>query len=238
MIAVLSGRFYIRLSFKDSFKPDRDAISQITKIGLPSMMEQLVMRTGMIIYNRAVAGLGTVSFAAHQILFNIQAMSFMTGQAFAVSATSLVGQSLGRRRPDMAHLYSARTRRIGMVFAVFLGVTFFFFGRQIIGLYTYDPYIIDIGGEIMMLMAFILPLQSSQFILAGALRGAGDTRATAIITFVSVLLVRPFMAIGLIELFHLGLWGAWIALMVDQMLRSLLVWLRFNSGKWKTVIKG
>jgi len=87
------------------------------------------------------------------------------------------------------------------------------------------------------MMAFMLPLQSSQFILAGALRGAGDTKATAIITFVSVLLVRPFLAIGLIELFSMGLWGAWIALAADQAARSGLVWLRFVSGKWKAVIK-
>jgi len=236
--AVLSRKFYITLSFKQSFKPDIEAIKQITKIGIPSMFEQMVMRVGMIIYNRAVAGLGTIPFATHQILFNIQAMSFMTGQAFAVSATSLVGQSLGRKRPDMAHLYAARTRRIGMIFAVFLGVVFFVFGSQIISFYTYDTDIISLGGDIMMMMAFILPLQSSQFILAGALRGAGDTRATAIITFVSVLIIRPFLAIGLIEIFALGLWGAWIALVADQVARSALVWFRFNSGKWKAVVKG
>jgi Na+-driven multidrug efflux pump len=189
----------------------------------------------MIIYSITVARLGTVAFATHQICFNIQAMSFMTGMAFGVSATSLVGQSLGKKRPDMAHLYAARTRRVGMVFAVFLGLIFFFFGRQIVGLYTDDQVIIDLGGSIMMMMAFMMPFQSSQFILAGALRGAGDTKTTAIIVLVSVMIIRPLVAVATIEYWELGLWGAWIALAADQALRSLLVWLRFISGKWKAI---
>jgi len=86
-----------------------------------------------------------------------------------------------------------------------------------------------------MLVAFILPFQSSQFILTGVLRGAGDTRATAMIIFITVLLVRPGMAILSINKLGWGLEGAWIALAADQLLRSLLVLLRHNSGKWKTI---
>jgi Na+-driven multidrug efflux pump len=86
-----------------------------------------------------------------------------------------------------------------------------------------------------MLMAFTMPFQSSQFILSGALRGAGDTKTTAIIIFISVLIIRPFAAIGTIEYLNLGLIGAWIALVIDQLVRSTLVLMRFNSGKWKSI---
>ena len=120
-----------------------------------------------------------------------------------------------------------------MTVSLVLAATFFFFGRQIAGLYTDDAAIILAGTSILKLVAFVQPFQSSQFILAGALRGAGDTRATAVITFLTVLLVRPGLAILLINVFHWGLYGAWIALVSDQLLRSLLVLLRYNSGKWK-----
>lgn len=78
------------------------------------------------------------------------------------------------------------------------------------------------------------PLQSSQFILAGGLRGAGDTKATAVITFITVLLVRPGIAILMIYGFHWGLEGAWVALVCDQLLRTILVFFRYKSGKWKS----
>lgn len=135
----------------------------------------------------------------------------------------------------MAQSYSNHTRRLGMAVSLFLAAAFFFFGRQIVSLYTNDLSVIEQGTRILKLVALIQPFQSSQFILAGALRGAGDTRATMVITFVTVLLVRPGLALLLINVFHWGLDGAWIALVTDQLLRSALVLLRYNSGKWKKV---
>ena len=202
--------------------------------GAPAMVEQLVMRAGMIIYTRTVAGLGTLAYAVHQVCMNIQSLSFMNGQAFAVSATSLSGQSLGRKRHDMAQAYISRTRKLGMCVSIFLGVIFFFFGGQIVALYSGgDQSLVDLGGKIMMFVALVQPFQSSQLILAGALRGAGDTKVTAVITFLTVLLVRPALAIFAINVLGMGLEGAWVALVIDQILRSLLVLLRYNSGAWK-----
>jgi putative MATE family efflux protein len=237
VLVILRGNQYLFLKLKEGFKPHWESLKSIFAIGLPAMLEQIVMRVGMIAYAKSVASLGTVLFAIHNICMNVQAMSFMNGQAFAISATSLVGQSLGKKRPDMAQAYSSRTRRIGMGASIILGLIFFFFGRQIVGLYSKEAEVITMGANILMFVALIQPFQSSQFILSGALRGAGDTRATAIISFITILIVRPGIALLAIYVFDWGLYGAWIALVADQLLRSLLVLLRYNSGKWKTAIK-
>lgn len=226
---------YIYLRLKDGFKPKMKYLKRIFNIGIPAMIEQIVMRVGMIIYSKTVASLGTVAFATHQIAMNIMAMSFMSGQAFSVSATSLVGQSLGKKRPDMAQAYSSRTQRVGMIIAIVLGSVFFLFGKQIVGLYTDDIVVINEGAKILRLVAIIQPFQSSQFILAGALRGAGDTRTTAIITFITILILRPGLAIIAINFLDLGLIGAWLALAIDQLIRALLIVLRYQSGKWKNI---
>ncbi len=235
MAVVLRGNHYIYLDIKKGFKPDWQAMKSIFNIGIPSMIEQVFMRTGMILYVKTVASLGTVAYATHQICMNIQAMSFMTGQAFGVSGTSLVGQSLGKRRPDMAQAYTSHTRRVGQVIAILLVLIFFFLGKPIVSLYTNEAEVIVQGARILMFVALVQPLQSSQFILAGALRGAGDTRATAIISFITILLIRPILAHYSINVLNWGLEGAWFALLVDQAVRSLLVMLRFNSGKWKKI---
>lgn len=232
--AVMNGRQYIILRFRDGFKPNMEEIKKIVDIGLPAMIEQLVMRVGLIIYTRTVAGLGTLAYAVHQVCLNIQSLSFMNGQAFAVSATSLMGQSLGKKRHDMAQAYTSRARKLGMCVSITLGVVFFFFGGQIVALYSGgDQSLVELGAIIMMFVAVVQPFQSSQLILAGALRGAGDTKVTAIITFLTVLLVRPTLAIFAINVLGMGLEGAWYALVIDQILRSLLVLLRYNSGAWK-----
>ena len=198
------------------------------------MVEQLLMRVGMIIFAKTVASLGTTAYATHQVCMNIQALSFMTGQAFAVSATTLMGQSLGKRRTDMAQAYCSRTRTVGFAFSILLALVFIFFGSEIVGLYNSDSEIIRIGGQIMFFVAFLQPFQSSECSIAGGLRGAWDTRTTAVITFVTVLLVRPLVAILVVHL-GFGLYGAWAALACDQLLRSGLVLARYRSGKWKLI---
>ncbi len=232
---ICAGKRYLHLRFRDGFKPDFGELRKVVQIGIPSMIEQLVMRAGMIIYSKTVASLGTVAYATHQVCMNIQGMSFMSGQAFAVSATSLVGQSLGKKRPDMAQAYCSRAQRIGFVVAVFIGLAFFFFGGAIVGLYNDEKEIVLTGADIMKLMAFTQPFQTSQFILAGGLRGAGDTRSTAVISFITILLIRPGVALLLINVFDMGLMGAWIAMVCDQILRTTLVFLRYQSGKWKSI---
>ncbi|MDY2712531.1 MAG: MATE family efflux transporter [Candidatus Faecivivens sp.] len=232
---ILKGNGFLKLELKKGFMPHKETLSNMLNIGLPAMIEQLLMRAGMIIFAKTVATLGTTAYATHQVCMNIQALSFMTGQAFAVSATTLMGQSLGKRRPDMAQAYCSRTRRIGMICAIVLALIFIFFGGNIVALYNKDSEIIRVGAQILLIMAVLQPLQTSQFIIAGGLRGAGDTRATAVITFITVLLVRPTLAILLVNTFNFGLYGAWIAMAADQLLRSTLVLLRYQSGKWKNI---
>ena len=231
---LLRGNGFLKLELKKGFRPDRRVLENMLGIGLPAMVEQLLMRAGMIIFAKTVATLGTTAYATHQVCMNIQALSFMTGQAFAVSATTLMGQSLGKRRTDMAQAYCSRTRTVGFTFSLVLAAVFVFFGGTIVGLYNSDPEIIRMGGRIMLIVAFLQPFQSSQFIIAGGLRGAGDTRTTAIITFITVLLVRPITAIVLVSL-GMGLYGAWFAMAADQVLRSALVLARYQSGKWKNI---
>jgi len=223
---------YLQLHIKDGFKPDFAALKDIIQIGLPAMLEQLVMRAGMIIFAKTVAGLGTVAYAIHQVCMNILSMSFMLGQAFAVSSTSLVGQSLGKKRSDMAKAYASRVSRIGFVFSFILGIVFLLFGKQIVMLYSNETEVIETGAIMLRYVALVQPFQGAQFILAGALRGAGDTKVTAMITFLTVLLIRTSVAIVLVNVVGMGLSGAWIAVAVDQLLRSALVFARYRSGRW------
>ena len=70
-------------------------------------------------------------------------------------------------------------------------------------------------------------------VTTAAMRGAGDTKYTAMVTFITVLLVRPIIAIYTIKVLEWGLIGAWIAMVADQLLRTTLIFLRYNSGKWR-----
>ena len=233
VIAISKKSCYIHMNLHDDFRPSRKELAEIAAIGLPAALEQFMMRIGSMIFSKAVASLGTVEFAAHQVCMNIQSLTMMNGQVFSISSTSLTGQSLGKKRPDMAQAYTTRCKRCGMAIAITLGILFVIFGRPLSGLYTNDATCITLCIQILWIVAFIQPFQSSQFIVAGALRGAGDTKFVAKLTFFTVMLLRPGLALLAINVFSLGLPGAWFAILTDQIIRSALIAWRYQSGRWK-----
>lgn len=224
-----------RIPMSEKFRFDGKTIKNLIRIGLPASFEQLALRLGIFFFVRIVASLGTVVYAAHQIALSILALSFNPGQAFGIAASTLVGRSLGETKPREAELYSRSARQIGSVFSSVIAVLFFFFGRHLVGLYTRDPQIIDNAAVALQIIALVQPFQSSQLILAGALRGAGDTVWPLIATVVGVLLIRIQLAMLLVNRMGMGLAGAWIAVLVDQLIRWALIFVRFRSGRWKTI---
>jgi len=229
---VFGGKHYLHFEVRKTFRIDGSSMRDVVNIGFPAMVEQLFMRAGVMIFTRAVAGLGDTLYATHQICMSVQALSFMMGQAFAASATTLMGQSLGKRREDMASIYMHYTRSVGLISSVVLGILIAVFNRGIVAVYNSSPEVIAAGSGIMLLIAASQPLQATQFIVSGGLRGAGDTRYTAFVVMITTLGVRSILAVLLVTVLDWGLWGAWIALMLDQVLRTVLMVARYNTAKW------
>lgn len=230
-----SGRSQIYLSFKTRFKFSRDTLYNLIKIGVPASGEQMIMRVGILLFVRIVAGLGTAVFAAHQIALSILGLSFNPGQAFGIASSSLVGYALGRKDPELASRYSREARRIGSLISSLMAVIFFFFAPQLVALYNRDPVVIANAALALRLIAVIQPFQSSQLILTGALRGAGDTLWTMISTFFGVLVVRVTLGFIFVNLLQWGIAGAWMAVLIDQLMRWVIIYLRFRSGRWRSI---
>jgi len=230
----LSDFIELRLTGR-TCKPDFVMLKRILKIGLPSAAEQLALRTGLLIYTITITALGTDVFAAHQIVLTILNMSFVNGQAFGIAATSLTGQALGRDDPDSARESSLACRRIGSIISTGMGVLMFLFRKELMTLFTSEADIIALGAGIMVLTALIQPFQSSFQIYAGALRGAGDSLYPAISMGVGILGIRPLLSFLCIQWLGLGLFGAWIALFVDQIVRFCMIRRRFLKGKWMRI---
>lgn len=236
VIAVMfSGKYVVRLTLTNFFRLDREIIRKIFSIGYPSAIEQIVMRVGMLIFVKIAASLGTIALAATQIAFNIFGMSFMPGMAFSIAASTLVGQSLGAAKPELAEKFGWQVRRMGSIVAGAMGLVFIIFANYIMMLYTTDPEIIANGVIGLRIMGLIQISQSTQFILGGALRGAGDTKYPLYSTFIGVWGFRVLLSLIFVFVFHLGITGIWIAAAVDQFARSLLIYRRFKQGKWKTM---
>ena len=158
--------------------------------------------------------------------------------AFGAAATTLMGQSLGRGRPDLARLYIKMTQRMSYLVSGLVAGMLFFGGGLIGSLYSGDTELIRLAANMLKIIALANPVSNARFVYTAALRGAGDSRFAAVITFVGVLLIRPLISLVLIVPylpFRMGLAGVWIALCSDGLACFALSRFRFMQGKWEAI---
>ncbi|MDR3332501.1 MAG: MATE family efflux transporter [Synergistaceae bacterium] len=229
---------YLKFDLRQLVRIDLSMIRRLLNIGLPALGEQLIMRVGMLIFTAIITSLGENAYASHMIAINIQQLSFTTGLAFGAAAATAVGQSLGRVRADLAMIYVRTTQNMCSLVSLIVAVFLFFGGEMVASLYSNDVDIIHQSAHILKIIAVSNPFSNARFVYMSALRGAGDSRFAAIITFVGVLLVRPIISWVLITHhlpFQIGLTGVWISLVSDGFICYAISKVRFMHGAWQTI---
>lgn len=235
MFSIYYNTRVLDLRGKGEWKFDKATMKAFLSISGSSVVEQVFMRIGFFSFAIIVAALGTIAFATHQICMNVINLSFCFGDGLSAAAASLVGQNLGAKRPDKAKIYGKTGQRMAFIVSTVLFFVFILARKQIIMLFNSEEHIVSLGGMIMIIIAFTTHAQTSQTVYNGCLRGAGDTKFVALISFISIALIRPGLAWILCFPANLGLKGAWIALFADQTMRYILGKKRFDSGKWTKI---
>ena len=215
-------------------------LATLGKVALGAGTEQLFMRIGFFIYAKLVADLGTAEYGTHIIAMNIITVSFACGDGLSVAASALIGQNLGKQRPDLATLYAKAGQRIGVLLSFVLILLMLFAGGWMVRLFAdptdqYYDYVIKNGRILTYYIALCAPGQISQVIYNGALRGAGDTKFVALTSAICIGIVRPLTAYIFCYPMGLGLFGAWISLLTDQYMRLAFSMYRFVSGVWQKI---
>ncbi|HHY34172.1 MAG TPA: MATE family efflux transporter [Firmicutes bacterium] len=238
MIIVLTVRSSnpLRTFYTSSFRPDMDTLRSVLRVGLPASGERLVLRGAQILYTRAVAGLGTVAYAAHQIALRIESISLTIGFSFGAASTTLVGQYLGFGDITKAETSVKKSRNIASVAMAIAGLALFVGAPQVVKLFIPDdPDVIRLGSTALRIVAIAQPFMAVNHVLAGGLRGAGDTAWVMYITGASAWGVRVVLTYAFVSLLGLHLPGAWYAMVSDLIMRSVLFQLRFRAGHWKRI---
>lgn len=205
-------------------------LRRILNVGLTSMLEQLIMQIGFIIFARQVSGLGTTIFAAHQIGLSINGLTWMPGQAFGVASTTLVGQSLGAGEKQKATDFVRMIHRLSMCVAVLMAALFVTCAPYIAMLYTTDMEVVALTGGVLRLIALGMPGICTQLPIAAGLRGARDTKFPLMASMAGIWIFRVLLAGPFIRLW--GLTGAWLTIVLDQTTRAVVVYARFKTGRW------
>ncbi|WP_161793673.1 MATE family efflux transporter [Clostridium aceticum] len=220
---------------KESWIFEKKTIQSLIKVGSNVFAENSFERVGMFLYSRMVAQLGTVAFATHHICMNLCDIFYCFGQGMSKASSALAGQKLGEKRKDLAVIYGKIGQRLGLM-AAFIAFIIFFVGRRwLMMLYSRDLEVIALGADILIIVAICCFTQTQALIYSGVLRGAGDTRYIALYSLAIIAVFRPVLTWMLCFPLGFGLYGAWMALMLDQALRMFFASKRFYSKKWMAV---
>jgi len=225
----------LNLLDNSSWRFTYDTLHSIYHIGSSSLGEQVFERFGMFTYTKMVASLGVVPLAAHHVCMALCDIFYLLDQGLSQASASHVGQSLGKKRPDMALAYGKVGTRVGLLFSIIGAISYIVFDETLLWMFSSDTKVIDLGQEILLIVALVCFPQSYQMVYSGVLRGAGDNYFVMVYSLISIAIVRPILTYVLCFPLGIGLFGAWIALFIDQSTRMCCSYWRFKQGQWQTI---
>ena len=214
---------------------DLGLVKRMLNIGLPTAAEQFMLSFGMTLYGMIVIRLGTNVYATQRASMMIVQMAFLPGFGFAMAATTLVGQAMGAGKIRQAEEGTWIATRWCMLLMGAIGVTFGLFGEPLMHLFSSDPEVTRLGGAVLFIAAWNQPFMALAQVLAGGLRGAGDTRYPMIVTMLSVWAVRLPVGWLLGIALGWGLQGIYLGYVLDTVVRAVLVWWRWRHARWKAM---
>lgn len=239
--------FHLRPSL---MRPDLEMIRRILRIGVPGGLDTLMVTVCHLIYLRMIIQMGNLAAAAHGVAIQVEALAFMPGIAFQISAATLAGQYLGAGDPHRAHRSVLMACAVAAAIMISAGVVFYWAATPLAAFFLggYTSEVVPLAARLLRIIAFVMPPLAVTMVLIGALRGAGDTRWPLAFTLIGFLLVRVPLVVYLAQStvtlplvdmtfagLGLGVVGAWYAAIVDVTFRSVLLAWRFFHGGWKRV---
>lgn len=218
-------------------RPHWTTLKRIFRIGIPSGFEGLLIWTAQFVVLHVINGLDATNRipTAHSNAVRIEGLSYMVCFGIAMAAATLVGQSLGAKRPDRARKCANACYILGGGIMTCCSILFIVFGRAMARFISADPIVVDLTAQCLFITAFCQPGFAAAIIYSGALRGAGDTMMVMVLNLISIFAVRLAGVLFVAWVLHLGLAAIWIVLCVELLVRGLLMYGRFLHGGWAKV---
>ena len=215
---------------KGSFRPTPHVVKNAVGITGPMWLQNVIMRGAHVMSTIIVAPLGPVAIAANAFAITAESFCYMPGYGLEEAATTLVGQSLGASRKDVARRFARITIWMGAGIMTFLAVLMWLFAPQLMGLLSTDPDVVSLGARVLRIEAFAETFYAVSIVAYGACVGAGDTMVPTLLNFAGMWVVRIGLALVLTPRY--GLPGYWMAMCLDLNIRGLLFLWHIRGERW------
>ena len=234
-----SGAWVVSFPRGQGWGPDWKVIRQLFKFGLPSGIQGVAMNLGglfMLAYIGSVAH-GDAAQAAYAVSYG-QLFLLVTWSSNGLmgAAAAVAGQNLGARHPDRAYSAVNKAARFGLAGAAFVGIFYFFFPQQLLGIFGMtDPDTVAIGVQLLRVLSVSGLFIAVALTYTGGLQGSGDTKSPLYISIVSQIAIPLGICFVIKQTGELQTIHIWLAILAGHITRCGLSVIRFLQGKWRNI---
>jgi len=203
-------------------------------LSIPAGLEEALLDGARTVVLFVVAALGKVPLAAMQVAIAAESLSFMPGYGFTIASSILAGQHLGAGRREAARQDTWQAVAIAACVMGSIGVLFLLFPRQIVSVFTTDPAVVALAAPCLWVAAFAQPMMAVTEVLAGAYRGAGDTRFPMYLAAVGGWVVRIPLTMLVVYFWRMTIVEVYWIMVLDWACRGAVAAYFFSRGRWMT----
>jgi MATE family multidrug resistance protein len=242
-IALLFAARKTRLKLREFIRPAINCTLRIIRFGVPAGLYSVLNCLSFAIFVFVTAGVGEVDLAVSNACFTVNYLLFAPMEGFALGASTLVAQAIGRGDIHAAATDARRTLILGVVFVAFASATVLLFVYPILSLFisadvANSPETLasfrSLGLILFSLMAAWQIFDATDIIVSGALKGAGDTKfVMGWMLFSAFVVWLPLVFI--VKRYHNtmpALWSTMIAYVIVLCVGTIVRW---RNGRWRTI---
>jgi MATE family multidrug resistance protein len=214
---------------------------RLWKFGAPNGLQFMVEIMGFSLFVLLVGRLGTLELAATNLAFNINTLAFVPMLGVGIAVSTLVGQYLGDNQPEPAERCTYSALHLSLCYMLIMGLCYFLLPELFMMPFeagaegdNFGP-VKDLAIVLLRFVAVYCILDAAYIVFSAAIKGAGDTRFVMWVTAIASVFVLVLPTYLSVVIFDLGIYTAWVAVTLYIALMSLIFFLRFKGGKWKTM---
>lgn len=227
-------KYQVHLSANMEWRFDRHMIRRILYIGIPNGLENSMFQLGKILVLSLVATFGTASIAANAVANTVAVFQCLPGSAMGMAMLTVVSQCVGARRYDEVRFYTRKLMRMIYVFMALVNVFMLLVLPLILHVYQLSDETARMAREILIYhgccAVTIWPLS---FSLPNTLRAANDVKFPMWVSIISMWVCRVILSYVIGQFLGWGVFGIWVAMTIDWLLRAVLFSIRYRKGTWQ-----
>jgi Na+-driven multidrug efflux pump len=240
LVRLWTGGWVVSFPRGHGFGPDWTIIRSLFRFGLPTGIQGIAMNVGGMLMLSVIGSLAqsAAAQAAYAVSYS-QLFSLITWTSVGLmgAAAAVAGQNLGAGQPDRADEAVHVAARIAIAGAAFIGLFFLLIPRQLLAVFGMnEPVVVEIGAQLLRVLSLSGLFIAVALTYTGGLQGTGDTRSPLYISIISQIIVPLGICVVIKEFGHLDPIDIWIAILVGHAIRCALSIIRFNQGKWRSIV--